>query len=679
MKCARSVFRSGERRREKRIESVDSYDASVCWCSHTTTHKLRGFNRWCVRVRGYPSRVRVGLCRSPRTMTVGKMTVAQLKAALTEKGLDATGLKAVLVERLEQANAEGGGEKGAKGAAETVDEPEPAPQEEAKEDAEEKGDGDDKIASPKEKKSPKTKRKRSEDNDDDDDSKKTFKKEHDSEQKDSKPSFEINVKGNEGRVIGKGGETIRHLESTYGVKIEMKRDRGVAIVSGDDASIFETVKTAISDVIENGDTARGGSVARGGGGDRNPHRNPQMHSGMPAHGMPNLIREADPDEVLPFELQGDDLDTLVEIQVPCPGKEGRVIGKQGATIKELERQSGANMKVVKGSGVCDIKGPKRLVINARRAVLDTLALQVDRFVGVTGGGVQGDWQCPACGANVFASKDRCFACGVPKPAHGGRMGGAMGAMGGAAMGAGGYAMAPMSAGGYGAHIQAYGGYQMAGAVGQTPIGAVPSGATTSVEVLCRGSEGRVIGKGGEMIKYIQGCTGTKLDMKRDVGTVMITGPAEGVQQAQGLINEVIENGDTRDKGGLVPGAYGGQMAGSQHPSMMGGHPVMVAVPVQGGQMPQGGYAPQGYAYAPQGYYAPQPGYPAPQQQAGGQYDPNQYAAQATASAEWGQQAGVAAQAAPSTAAPQQQGEWQTHYSEGRAYYYNVATGETRWA
>ena len=33
--------------------------------------------------------------------------------------------------------------------------------------------------------------------------------------------MEIDVKGNEGRVIGKGGETIRHIRSSHGVKIEI--------------------------------------------------------------------------------------------------------------------------------------------------------------------------------------------------------------------------------------------------------------------------------------------------------------------------------------------------------------------------------------------------------------------------------------------------------------------------
>ena len=64
------------------------------------------------------------------------------------------------------------------------------------------------------------------------------------------------------------------------------------------------------------------------------------------------------------------------------------------------------------------------------------------------------------------------------------------------------------------------------------------------------------------------------------------------------------------------------------------------------------------------------------------YDPAA-AACAAAAAEWGQAAQAqqqqAMQAQQQQQAPQQTGEWQTHYSEGRAYYYNVTTGETRWA
>ena len=246
--------------------------------------------------------------------------------------------------------------------------------------------------------------------------------------------------------------------------------------------------------------------------------------------------------------------------------------------------------------------------------------------------------------------------------------------------------------------------------------AAPSGgAATSLEVPCQGNEGRVIGKGGDMIKYIQNATGCKLDMKRDVGTVLVTGPPEGVAQAEALIREVIENGDTRDKGGLVPGApvqvqataaaTGGYAAARAPPGTM-----MMAVPVQQGyvvQQPayvpaQGGYvqahatyapAQGGYPYdsggaTPYGHHAPPAGYGHPGAQQGQPYAPDAGAAAAgsgawgqqhAAAPTWGQQQQVPGLATQTPQTQTQQGEWQTHYSEGRAYYYNPATGETQWA
>jgi hypothetical protein len=162
-------------------------------------------------------------------------------------------------------------------------------------------------------------------------------------------------------------------------------------------------------------------------------------------------------------------------------------------------------------------------------------------------------------------------------------------------------------------------------------------------------------------------------MKRDVGTVLVSGTPDAVAKAQGLVLEVIENGDTRDNGGLVPGAYAaagmGAGAADAAPGMMTGGvapggmaPVMVAVPM--GAPPGAYYAPHAAAgaYQLQQYNVPAAAYGAQ--------------TQAAAAAEWGQ---APQQTAPQQTAPQQTGEWQTHYSEGRAYYYNVATGETRWA
>mmetsp|Transcript_45263 Transcript_45263/g.80299 ORF Transcript_45263/g.80299 Transcript_45263/m.80299 type:complete len:188 (-) Transcript_45263:82-645(-) len=43
--------------------------------------------------------------------------------------------------------------------------------------------------------------------------------------------------------------------------------------------------------------------------------------------------------------------------------------------------------------------------------------------GGSKGSKPGDWECPNCGFNVFASKSECFKCGEPKPRGGGGGGG----------------------------------------------------------------------------------------------------------------------------------------------------------------------------------------------------------------------------------------------------------------
>ena len=62
---------------------------------------------------------------------------------------------------------------------------------------------------------------------------------------------------------------------------------------------------------------------------------------------------------------------------------------------------------------------------------------------MTGGNVRpGDWTCPGCGANVFASKNECFKCQHPKPVQSYNMMGGMGGMGGKGGGMGGGMGAP---------------------------------------------------------------------------------------------------------------------------------------------------------------------------------------------------------------------------------------------
>ena len=210
-----------------------------------------------------------------------------------------------------------------------------------------------------------------------------------------------------------------------------------------------------------------------------------------------------------------------------------------------------------GTGRCDVNGPRGKVTLARRIVLEVMALPTDPFAAQAsqaGKREVGDWLCPQCGANVFRSKTACFSCGAPKPfeAYGmpqQPMGGPPG---------GGYAQqAPMGAPqmGYGMQQQQQQqGYGMPMGAPQPPMmnmgvggmgnygGHGGGGAKAVIEVPCMGSEGRIIGKGGDMIKYIQTATNTKLDMKRDKGTVQVTGTPEAVAAAEAMVREVIENG-----------------------------------------------------------------------------------------------------------------------------------------
>jgi RNA-binding protein FUS len=69
------------------------------------------------------------------------------------------------------------------------------------------------------------------------------------------------------------------------------------------------------------------------------------------------------------------------------------------------------------------------------------AEETEVLIPNTAGNVRpGDWSCPNCSANVFASKAACYRCNTPKPESGGGGyggGGFAGAYGGEAGGGGG--------------------------------------------------------------------------------------------------------------------------------------------------------------------------------------------------------------------------------------------------
>mmetsp|Transcript_40963 Transcript_40963/g.105753 ORF Transcript_40963/g.105753 Transcript_40963/m.105753 type:complete len:215 (-) Transcript_40963:64-708(-) len=70
----------------------------------------------------------------------------------------------------------------------------------------------------------------------------------------------------------------------------------------------------------------------------------------------------------------------------------RLLHRGSAPTTAAARQSGSNQRRSSGGGKGGGSG------------------------GKGGDSRPGDWECPGCGANVFASKDACFKCGERKPA-----------------------------------------------------------------------------------------------------------------------------------------------------------------------------------------------------------------------------------------------------------------------
>lgn len=135
--------------------------------------------------------------------------------------------------------------------------------------------------------------------------------------------------GFEGRIVGKGGETIKRLQRETGARIKVDRDKGECVVSG---SAEQVVLGAIAVRDAMSSSAGGGG---GGKGDhnRNPSQNPEA-----------------------------------EATIHVAGFEGKIIGKGGETIKKTQRETGARINVDSNGGVCTVSGSKLQVEKACDAI-----------------------------------------------------------------------------------------------------------------------------------------------------------------------------------------------------------------------------------------------------------------------------------------------------------------------
>ena len=389
----------------------------------------------------------------------------------------------------------------------------------------------------------------------------------------------VRIDGNAGRVIGKGGEHVKYIETECSVRLEFRRDEGVVVVrplasteSGEPTTSERRRADArrAKALIE--EAASTGQIME-----------------LLTKGVPSDVNEGirlDP-SVIPDDIMRGDDDEDVEAEIPCPGKEGRVIGRGAATIREISARSGASCHVIKGSGVCVAKGKRKCVRMAYQMVHDTLQLSVDRFGAP-----------PQTHSASFHAAPPCVQ-GLPH---------------GAMVLPNGMAMVPLAAMG----------------VPATAPGA--TGLDAAVEIPCAGNEGRVVGKGGETIKFLRAQTGCMVDIKHQktpAAVVVVSGTPANVEMCKAYVYRAMDNGDLRALKSFVPPT------------------VPAAVPYVVPQQPY-----QHYAVPQQQYH--QPLYqPQPYQQPLYQHPP--------------------------PAHQQQSAGWVRYYDDsGKPYEHNPATNETRW-
>lgn len=374
-----------------------------------------------------------------------------------------------------------------------------------------------------------------------------------------------------GKVIGKGGETIKDLQARSGAKIQVEQSMPPGqprkiMITGVQSAVDAAV-VLVTEVLATGEAERAARAA----------------------GTP-----------LPNDNPGDILENI-----DCPKTlVGRIIGKGGETIKALQMRSGTRIQIdqnVQHGQPCKVQ-----VTGSKAAVAVAVGMVKDLMVE--------------------------------------------GASGNSVMGA------------------------SAGGPAWKNIDANAPGNIQQIVNCEKRLVGRIIGKGGETINYLQSTSGTRIQIDQNVpeGTpckVSIAGPPPAVAVASKMVHDCMENGPPRE--------IAMQQAASPYSRPQAG--VMGAYgarPAPGGYGQQAfGAAAGGYGAAMGGYGQQQPGYGAPAPAAGG-YGGGYGGAQAGG---YGQQAyGAPARGGYGAPAPTPPA-WSEHATDdGTKYWYNAQTGESTW-
>ena len=373
-----------------------------------------------------------------------------------------------------------------------------------------------------------------------------------------------------------------------------------------------------------------------------------------------LCREGGSDADLPL---GRAIKKLVQVPASVIGK---VIGRGGEMIRELQSKSSAKIQVdhsvmgemrhinVTGSEESVAKADEMIQFLAANPAVDaheaiTMLIREKASSGAPWGSGPPYPSLPNQGQNMPAQND---------------MGGMYGG------------------GAYGQQQPVYGGYvqQQAATYGQ-PIQTGPNGIATEMVPCEKMYMGRVIGQKGVTINDLQKRSGCDIQINQNVPMgqpceISIKGTMQGIQMAKQMIHEIIELGPNHSYAG------GRELNASKYRAIFRFiyvfinrfNPSRVDGQQRGQYGQQGGYQQQGYqggyaqGYQPQAYPQQQYGM---QQQYGGQPMYQQQQQYQPQQPMYGQP-GI-------PMPPVQASPWRSATAaDGQIYYYNQNTGETTW-
>ena len=146
-----------------------------------------------------------------------------------------------------------------------------------------------------------------------------------------------------GKIIGRGGDTIRRLQEESGVRMQVDRANSRVQITGD-ASGCEVARTLLREVLD-----------------------------------------ASPDAAA--------TSGQTTTEIPAQGQEGRIIGKGGENIRALSTQTGAKITIIKETGMVRVSGDADKVEAAVAVVEDFIDKQINP-VRVTNAGMPVDERAP---------------------------------------------------------------------------------------------------------------------------------------------------------------------------------------------------------------------------------------------------------------------------------------------